>query len=152
MKTIYELLCNDAIRWSVMAIIIFAITFLFKYPYKKFLTDRIKDEKKRKLANKAIVVFTLALGILLELLWCCWSGFAFTEVEFGLGLRNALSAIAIYSALELKTQGAIDNPFDNKDSQEVITNANQLVTKISKDGKVDEKDLTAVQEFWDKVK
>ena len=156
MEKIYELLSNEAIRWAVMAILIFAITFLFKYPYKKLLTDRIKDEKKRKLANKAIVLFTLALGIGLEFAWCYWQGYTFTVMEFGDGLRHGLSAIALYSALELKTEGAIENPFGNEASQEVIQEATSLIenTQIkskTKTTKKDNKEKTAHEKFMDLV-
>lgn len=153
MTKIYELLCNEAIRWSVMAIIIFAITFLFKYPYKKW-TSTFKDEKKRKIANKAIVLFTLGLGILLEFAWCYWKGCAFDLVEFGLGLRNGLSAIALYSALEFKTDGAIENPFDNEDSQEVIDKATAFVNETKNEKKTkkkDNKEKTAHEKFMDLV-
>ena len=138
-----------------MAIIIFAITFLFKYPYKKFVTDNITDEKKRKLANKAIVLFTLALGIGLEFVWCFWQGISFTIVEFGDGLKHALSAIALYSALEIKTNGAIENPFDNDESQEVIQEVTSIVTseknQKNKTKKKDNKEKTAHEKFMDLV-
>lgn len=138
-----------------MAIIIFAITFLFKYPYKKFITDKITDEKKRKIANKAIVLFTLALGIALEFVWCFWQGMTFTIVEFGDGLKHALSAIALYSALEIKTKGAIENPFDNEESQEVIEEVTSIVTsdkkQKTKTKKKDNREKTAHEKFMDLV-
>jgi hypothetical protein len=155
MEKIYELLSNEAIRWSVMAILIFAITFLFKYPYKKFLTDRIKDEKRRKLANKAIVIFTIGLGVCLEFCWCLWQDVAFTIIEFGEGIKYALSAIALYSALEIKTEGAIENPFNNEDCQEIIQEATALVTettnKKTKKTKKDNTEKTAHEKFMDLV-
>ena len=151
----YELLFTEGTRWTVMAILIFAITFIFKYPYKKFVTDKIKVEKRRKLANKAIVIFTLALGIVLEICWCQIRGWEFTMVEFGYGLRQALTAIALYSALELKTDGAIENPFDNEDSREVIEGVSAFVTneiKIDrKTKKKDNKEKTAHEKYMDLV-
>jgi hypothetical protein len=156
MDKIYELLSNEATRWSVMAILIFAVTFLFKYPYKRFLTDRIKNEKKRKLANKAIVLFTIALGIGLNFAYCAWIDFPFDVVELGNGIRNGLSAIALYSALEIRTKGAIENPFGNEDSQEVIEEVTALVTeknaeKKTKKNKKDTTEKTAHEKFMDLV-
>lgn len=136
----YEFLANEGVRWIAMALLIFGITFAVKIPYKKFITDKITNEKKRKLANKAIVVFTLALGIALEFGWCYIRNYEFTLVEFGYGLKQALTAIAIYSALELKTDGAIENPFDNADCQEVIEDATELANQIKTDKKSKKKD------------
>ena len=151
----YELLTNEAFVWCVMPIIIFALTFLFKFPYKKFLTSRIKDEKKRKLANKLIVLFTLGLGIALNYFYCLWQGCAFSIVEFGDGLKYGLTAIALYSALEIKTNGAIENPFNNEDSQEVIEEVTTLVNKETKKEKKtkkkDNKEKTAHEKFMDLV-
>jgi hypothetical protein len=151
-----ELLTNEAFVWCVMPVIIFALTFAFKFPYKKFLTSRIKDEKKRKLANKLIVLFTLGLGIALNYFYCLWQGCAFSIIEFGDGLKYGLTAIALYSALEIKTDGAIENPFNNEDSQQVIEEITELVEKKPKEKKPKKKSKdtaneTAEEKFWNLV-
>lgn len=150
----YEFLANEAVRWSAMALLIFGITLAVKIPYKKFITDKIKNEKKRKLANKAIVIFTLVLGIALEFGWCYIRNYEFTLVEFGYGLKQAVTAIAIYSALELKTNGAIDNPFDNEECEEIVEDATAIVNQINankKSKKKDNKEKTAHERLVDLV-
>lgn len=160
MEILYDLLFTEGTRWCVMALLIFAITFLFKYPYKKFFTDKIKDETKRKIANKVIVLFTIVLGVVLEIIWCYIRGWDFTVVEFGYGLRQGLSAIALYSALEVKTKGKVENPFNNEDSQEVIQEITEFVekqtsktkeTKKQKENNKKKSKETAEQKFWSLV-
>ena len=149
----YEFLHNPATLWCVMSLVIFALTFVVKIPYKKFITSKITNETKRKIANKAIVIFTLALGIFLNFAYCYWCEIAFTFVEFGDGLKYGLSAIALYSALELKTSGAIENPFNNEDCKEVIDEVEKLVNNSQKNKtkKKDNKEKTAHEKFMDLV-
>ena len=155
MKQIIELLNNEAYRWCVMAAVIFALTFAFKIPYKKLLTDRIKDETKRKIANKAIVIFTIGLGVFLEFVWCYWHNIAFDIMEFGYGIKHGLSAIALYSALEIRIGKKIENPFENEESQKVIADATEFVdaitNKTKKDKKTKKKQQTAEEKFWNLV-
>lgn len=154
MSAIYELLTNEATKWCAMAIVIFALTFAFKIPYKKLLTSHIKDEKKRKIANKGIVLFTLALGVALEFVWCSWQGITFTVMELGDGIKYALSAIALYSAIEIKTDGAIENPFNNEECQEIIDEVTEYVNKNKEKRKSknkNQKEQTAEEKFLDLV-
>lgn len=146
-----ELLRNDEFVWAIMSILIFALTFAIKYPYK-LLTNKIQDETKRKIANKAIVIFAFGIGIVLNYIYCRYFGTIFTVQD---SLRNSLTAIAIHSALEIKTNGKVDNVFNTQEGQEVVDKATEYVngTKTEKttDNKKD-KTNSAVADFWKSVK
>lgn len=145
-----ELLRNSEFVWAVMAILIFAITFAFKYPYKK-LTKKIKDEGKRKLANKAIVLFAFAISFALNFAYCHYFGVIFTIQD---SLRNGLSAIALHSALEIKSNGKVENVFNTVEGNQITDMATDYVekkTKTEKKGK-ENKPETAIDEFWKSVK
>ena len=61
----YEWMC------VIMAVFIFLFTFVLKYPIK-LATKRIKDERKRKMANATILLIPFMLGILCEYAYTHW--------------------------------------------------------------------------------
>lgn len=148
-----ELLRNSEFVWVAMAILIFLITFLFKYPYKK-LTNKIKDEGKRKLANKAIVIFAFAISFALNFAYCHYFEMVFTIQD---SLRNALSAIALHSALEIKSNGKVENVFNTVEGNQITDMAIEYVDKKSKtktekkEKEKEKKPETAIDEFWKSV-
>lgn len=148
-----ELLRNNEFVWAMMSILIFALTFAIKYPYK-LLTRKIQNETTRKIANKAIVLFAFGLGFLLNFLYCHYFALEFTIQA---SLRNALSAIALHSALEIKTNGKVENVFNTQEGQEVVKQATEYVNGTSQKtvkttDKKKSKGDSAVADFWKSVK
>ena len=147
-----ELLRNSEFVWAIMAIIIFLLTFAIKYPYK-LLTNKIKDETKRKISNKAIVLFAFGLGFLLNFVYCHYFGMIFTVQA---SLKYALSAIAIHSALEIKSNGKVENVFNTQEGKEVVDKATEYVNGTNETTKSTDKKKTksesAVADFWKSVK
>ena len=148
-----ELLRNSEFVWAIMSLLIFALTFAIKYPYK-LLTNKIQNETTRKIANKAIVLFAFGLGFILNYFYCRYFGMVFTVQD---SLRNALSAIALHSALEIKTNGKVDNVFNTQEGQEVVDKATEYVNGISQKtvkttDKKKSKSDSAVADFWKSVK
>jgi hypothetical protein len=140
-----ELLHNKVFVLCAMAVIVFALTQVLKLPIK-FFTKKIKNETARKRVNATILLIPFALGILFEFLY----GKYVTILPFNVinGLGYGFSGISLYSIVErffgIKTQ----NPYDTKEGKAVT----ELISNISSDGKIDEKDHDAVKAFWDKVK
>ena len=121
---------NEKVVWAMMSFIIFGIIYALKIPYKK-LTSKITNEKVRQLANKAIVILTFAVSIGLTL------GYSeLVDIDFSLShsIKYAVSAIAIYSATEIK-KGNKDIPFTTEEAKEVIDTAVQAVTVVETETK-----------------
>ena len=126
MEDFISFLTNDKVVWCCMSILIFLITLCLKIPYKK-LTSKITSEKLRQFANKAIVIFTFAISIGLNVAFSEWTK---TPFSFEDSIKYALSAIALYSALEIK-----GNPFKNAEAEELIDKAEDVVNNKGKDEK-----------------
>jgi hypothetical protein len=137
-----ELLRNSEFVWAVMAILIFAVTFLFKYPYKK-LTGKITNETTRKLANKAIVLFAFTLGLVFNFFYCEYFELVFTVQE---SLKYSLTAISLHSVLEIKSKGKIKSDFNTEEAKELIDSATEIAKDKTKSNE------SAVKEFWNSVK
>ena len=148
-----ELLRNSEFVWVAMAILIFLITLVVKYPFKK-LTSKIKDETKRKLANKAIVIFAFAIGFVLNLIYCHCFNVVFTIQA---SLKYSLTAISLHSVLEIKSGGKITNEYNTAEGQEVVEKATEYVNGTSQKtvkntDKKKSKGDSAVADFWKSVK
>lgn len=147
MAVLHQLLHNNYFIWCVMAVIIFAVTQLIKLPIKHF-TNKIKNERKRKIVNATILLIPFALGVLLDFLYAYYilkDPTAFTVIT---GLGYGTAGISLYGVIERFFKVKIANPYDTTEGKAVT----ELVDDITADGKVDSNDSSAVQDFLDKIK
>lgn len=136
-----ELLNDKNFMWIVMAVLVLCLSQLLKLPIKALTKKFIKNDRARGLVNLTIMLLPLGLGVLCDFLYCSlYIKVAFNIVE---GLKVGGTAITLYGALEKIFKGS-------KSSGTLATE--ELVNEITKDGKVDENDTSAVKEFWNKVK
>ena len=123
-----------------MSIIVLILSQLLKLPIKALTEKTIKDKTVRDRVNVTIMLIPLALGILADYLFCTlYLNVAFDIVE---GVKIGGTAVTIY--------GALEKLFKGKQSNEIAQTI-QLVGNITKDGKVDNKDISTVQDYVDKL-
>lgn len=139
-----NLLHNSSFVWCAMAVIIFAVTQVLKLPIKVF-TKKIKNERKRKIINAVILLIPFGLGILFDFLYSTYFLHQAFNIIAGLGYGTA--GISLYSIIERTFKVKINNPYDTEEGKAVT----DLVTDITADGKISGSDMSAVQEFLDKV-
>lgn len=140
MEWLHSLLHNTYFVWCAMAVFIFLITQILKLPIK-CCTKHIKNERTRKMVNAIILLIPFGLGILAEFLYnTYYLQIAFTGM---VGLGYGAAGISLYGVIERFFKVKVDNPYDTEEGKAV----QELVDNITKDGKVDENDMTAVEEF-----
>lgn len=136
------LLANYALYLVVTMSVIIALTItllnFIKKPIKK-LTAKIENEKLRALANKSFIVLAFGLSALvwLVLSWCSKTYFAFDWLN--VLLTGAFSIVVYAFGDKLVTKPTADKLVE-------------LVKEIDSDKKLDEKDKSAVKEFYKTVK
>lgn len=137
-----ELLNNTTFLIGVMSAIIFGITQGLKQ-FVKLGTKHIGNERIRRMVNTCILLIPFGLGFLAEfLVTVVWLGAvynAYSAFLYGTG------AVSIYGIVERFFK--VKNPYATKEGQEAIALAGEIV----KDGKVDKKDMSAVEKFIKKV-
>ena len=149
MEELTKLLSNEYIVGTAMAVIIFVLTFLLKLPIKALTRKYSKTEHSRKIKNLSIVFIPFALGLLAEFLYY----YLYLQDTFivvrGIGYGSA--AIALYAPVaqffKEKTGIKLENPFDTEEAKA----AQELMSNVQKDGKIDKSDVSAVDEFWKKI-
>lgn len=144
MEALHNFLTNSYFVWCIMAVIIFLVTQFLKLPIKHF-TNKIQNERKRKIVNATILLIPFVIGILLDFLYSTYCLHQAFNVINGLGYGTA--GISLYGIIERFFKVKIDNPYDSEAGKAVT----ELVDDITSDGKVDSKDMTAVEQFLDKV-
>lgn len=138
---------NPNIVWCIMAVIIFLVTQLLKLPIKYF-TNKIKNERKRKIVNATILLIPFGLGILLDFLYSSYYLQDPTAFNIIVGLGYGTAGISLYSIIERTFKVKVDNPYKTEEGKAVT----EFVDDITKDEKVDDSDSSAVQDFLDKLK
>ena len=135
-------------EWAVgvaMAVVIFGLTYLIKLPIKA-LTKKIKSERTRKIVNGVILLIPFALGLIGEFLYTYYFlHTAFTGIK---GIGYGTSAVSMYAVVERFFGIKIDNPYTTTEEGKAVQ---ELVDKVQEDGKVDKKDVSAVEEFWNAI-
>lgn len=139
------LLHNTYFVWCAMAVIIFLLTQLLKLPYK-CLTKKIKNERKRKIANALILLLPFVFGVLFEFLYSTYYLQSTFTVITGLGYGTA--SISLYGIVERFFKVKINNPYETTEEGKAVTD---LIEDIQEDGKVDSTDKSAVEEFLEKL-
>lgn len=145
MKWFFELLKNEYFVWCGMAVIIFALTQLLKLPIKHF-TKMLSNARVRKMLNATILIIPFALGVILDFVYSTYYLHRVFSVINGLGYGTA--GISLYGVVERFFKVKVDNPYETEEGEAVL----ELVSEVSKDGKVDGQDKHAVKDFWDIVK
>lgn len=144
MEWLNTLLHNTYFVWCAMAIILFGITQLIKWPIKHF-TKKIGNKKVRTLVNTAILLIPFAFGILLDFLYSTYYlKEAFNAIN---GLGYGMAAISLYGIIERFLKIKVDSPYDTADGKSVT----ELIYNLANDGKLDAKDAEAIQEFLDNI-
>ena len=138
------LINNEKVVWATLTVIIFGIIYALKIPYKK-LTSKITNNAVRQLANKVIVLLTFAVGILVTVAYSKIVGVEFSFVD---SIKYASSAIALYSATEIK-KGNTDVAFETEEGKavveaviEAVIPAEQNQEEKTKKGKKEKKEKT----------
>ena len=139
------LLNNEAFVVGAMGLIIFGITQLLKLPIK-FFTAKINNERGRKIVNATILLIPFACGILGDYFYSTY--YLHTAYNIITGLSYGTTAISIYGLVERFFKVKVDNPYETDDGKAVV----QLVGDVTKDGKVDSNDKSAVQSFLEKMR
>lgn len=145
------ILRSNWFTYGAMALIIFLITQVLKLPIK-VCTNKIKNERTRKIVNATILLIPFGLGVLFEFLYGAYLYPILFEGEklifTGLtGLGYGTAGISLYGVIERFFKVKVDNPYNSEEGKAVT----DLVDTITEDKKIDSSDKSAVQEFLDKV-
>lgn len=142
MEWLNNLLHNTYFVFCAMAIIIFGATQLIKLPIKHF-TDKITNERVRRVVNTTILLIPFALGIVLEFLYSTYYLHEMFNIITGFGYGAA--AVSLYGLIERFFK--VKDPYKTKSGQTVT----DFIYDLVKDGKIDESDTKTVQDFLDSV-
>lgn len=143
MEWLHSLLHNTYFVWCAMAVFIFLITQILKL-FIKYWTNKIKNERKRKIVNSVILLIPFGVGILAEFLYeMFYLHCAFTFASSITGLGYGMASIALYSIVERGFKVKISNPFDSEEGKAVI----RLIEGLVQDGKISEEDFVYIQQF-----
>ena len=136
-----ELLNNQTFVWGAMSIIVLIISQLLKLPIKALTEKVIKNKSVRDRVNVTIMLIPLALGILVDYMFCTY----YLHIVFDIaeGLKIGGTAITLYGMLEKLFKGSVSKETEN---------AIALSNEITADGKLDKKDGEIVQEFINRIK
>ena len=146
MKELFmQVMSNAQLVVALTGIVIFAITQLLKMPIKHF-TNKIKNDRVRRIVNITILLIPFALGVGFEFLYSMYV--YFDAFELGVGVAYGSSAVFAYSIVERFLKVKLPNPFATEEGKAFL----QLVDTVSEDGKIDENDKDAIKAFWEKVK
>lgn len=145
MSTITQILHNEYFIWCAMAVIIFGITQVLKLPIKYF-TNKIQNERTRKIVNTIILLIPFGLGVLFEFLYSTYYLHTAFTVITGLGYGTA--GISLYGIIERFFKVKVKNPYTETEEGQAVT---ELIQDITADGKVDSNDIDAIQAFYNKV-
>lgn len=141
------------------AVFTFFVTQFLKLPIKKW-TSKIKNEDTRKMVNATILLLPFVFGCLYEFLYARF----YLNEAFDLcrGLQFGMSGISAYAVVErfLKKKVKVENTETVQPNKTVASTdtANtydvglgkefvQVVEEVTADGKIDEKDISAVEKF-----
>lgn len=140
-----ELLNNEYVVYAIMAVVIFIGTQILKLPIKA-ITNKIKNERARRIVNGIILLIPFALGLGLEYAMCRFINHdAFNIIE---GLTYGTAGISFYGVVERFFKVKTNNPYKTEEGKAVV----ELVQKVTADGKVDVNDKSAIQEYFETLK
>lgn len=137
-----EFLYNKDITIWIMAVIVFAITFLLKLPIKA-LSKKAKNEQCRKAINSVILIIPFAVGMLVEWLY---DTFIMKGVfDYVTGFLVGGQSIALYGVVERFFGVKVENPYETEEGKKVL----EQVEEITEDGTVT---ADEIQDFLNNIK
>lgn len=137
-----EFLYNKDITIWIMAVIVFAITFLLKLPIK-VLSKKAKNEQCRKAINSVILIIPFAVGMLVEWLY---DTFIIKGVfDYVTGFLVGGQSIALYGVVERFFGVKVENPYETEEGKKVL----EQVEEITEDGTVT---ADEIQDFLNNIK
>ena len=137
-----EFLYNKDITIWIMAVIVFAITFLLKLPIK-VLSKKAKNEQCRKAINSVILIIPFAIGMLVEWLY---DTFIMKGVfDYVTGFLVGGQSIALYGVVERFFGVKVENPYETEEGKKVL----EQVEEITEDGTVT---ADEIQDFLNNIK
>lgn len=137
-----EFLYNKDITIWIMAVIVFAITFLLKLPIKA-LSKKAKNEQCRKAINSVILIIPFAVGMLVEWLY---DTFIMKGVfDYVTGFLVGGQSIALYGVVERFFGVKVENPYETEEGKKVL----EKVEEITEDGTVT---AGEIQDFLNNIK
>lgn len=137
-----EFLYNKDITIWIMAVIVFAITFLLKLPIKA-LSKKAKNEQCRKAINSVILIIPFAIGMLVEWLY---DTFIMKGVfDYVTGFLVGGQSIALYGVVERFFGVKVENPYETEEGKKVL----EQVEEITEDGTVT---ADEIQNFLNNIK
>ena len=145
MEWLFELLNNEYFVWCAMAVIIFALTQVLKLPIKHF-TNKISNQRTRKMVNATILFIPFMLGVLIDFVYSTYYLHGAFSVINGLGYGTA--GVSLYGVIERFFKVKVENPYETEEGKSVTS----LVESVVADKKVDENDKKAINEFLNMVK
>lgn len=118
---------NEAFIWCAMAVVVFILTNLFKIPIKHF-TNKISDERKRRMANIVILVIPFVLGVALDFVYSTFYLHIMFSVIRGIGYGSA--GISLYGVVERFFKVKTNNEWENtEDGRQITKKANEIISK-----------------------
>lgn len=137
-----EFLYNKDITVWIMAVIVFAITFLLKLPIKA-LSKKAKNEQRRTAINSVILVIPFAIGMLVEWLY---DTFIIKGVfDYVTGFLVGGQSIALYGVVERFFGVKVKNPYETEEGKKVL----EQIEEITEDGTVT---TDEIQDFLNNIK
>ena len=141
-----ELLNNEKFIWVAMGIIIVIVTQILKWVLIKPFTNKLKNKKVKSIINTIIVFIAIGLGFLAEYLYV----YKYLHHEFSVmeALTWSGAGQIGYALLErvlkiFNSKKTIENPYNTEEGKAVLS----LVENITKDGKIDENDGSAILDY-----
>jgi hypothetical protein len=135
---ILNLMNDEAFIFCAMAVVVFILTNLFKIPIKA-ITNKITDERKRRMANAVILVIPFVLGVALEFVYSTFYLHIMFSIIRGIGYGSA--GISLYGVVERFFKVKVRNEWeDTEEGREIKQKADELIAK-------DEKTESAVEKF-----
>ena len=146
-------LTNVSLEVIVIAVLVFALTMLIKWPIKK-VTAKL-EENKRKAVNTVIVFIPMILSAMLNFLYSGifsgdWLTYAMLESSCSAYIL-AIVIYAIYSRIVILIKGAKSSSTNEDFSKETLAYLKQNIKTLSKTLKVDEKNLNNIITQIDKL-
>lgn len=145
LEVIKQLLANNYFVFGAMAVIIFLTTQVLKLPIKA-CTKRIKQERVRRIVNGTILLIPFALGIVLDFVYSTY--YLNTAFDVINGLSYGTAGVSLYGVVERFFAVKTANPYESEEGKAVL----DLVNEIAKDGVVDKKDSSAIEEFYKQMR
>ena len=117
MQWLKVILYNQKIMIWIMALLVFLLTQLLKFPIK-FFTNKIKKESTRKAVNSTIMLLPFALGCLVEYIYCYYILHCAFDLTAGFILGG--QSMAFYGIIDHLFGIKIENELETEEGQEVL--------------------------------